>query len=132
MRRVVILSSNAAIANPSDRGVLTEANWNTEEVEDVLRNGRQATPLAKYCASKSMAERSTSFCCQPLVAFAENGVLSRCMGLRARTSRKVNLGIGDFVPSGCTSSFPSPFNLVLIITHRCLEYVTSRFKRSLI
>ena len=55
---MVILSSNAAIANPSDIGVLTEANWNTEEVEDVLRNGRKASPLAKYCASKSMAEKS--------------------------------------------------------------------------
>ncbi|VDC07315.1 unnamed protein product [Peniophora sp. CBMAI 1063] len=58
VRRVVITSSVAAILNPPDSGVLDETSWNVNHPKEVQEKGAEASGSAKYCASKSIAERS--------------------------------------------------------------------------
>ena len=57
VKRVIVLSSCASISNPSDRGLLNESNWNTENIDEVNTKGREASQPAKYRASKSLAEK---------------------------------------------------------------------------
>ncbi|KAI0325808.1 NAD-P-binding protein [Cubamyces sp. BRFM 1775] len=62
VRRVVITSSTAALfssnPDPSRTRLLSEADWNDEEVAQCREKGRDATALAKYRASKTLAERA--------------------------------------------------------------------------
>ncbi|KAI0367236.1 NAD-P-binding protein [Pilatotrama ljubarskyi] len=62
VRRVVVLSSTAAVVrtnpHPETSTVLDESSWNEEEVAQCREKGRDATPVAKYRASKTLAERA--------------------------------------------------------------------------
>ncbi|KAF8580286.1 D-lactaldehyde dehydrogenase [Ramaria rubella] len=61
VRRVEILSSMATIIQPAIPGrqlVLTEKFWNEDAAQQVRDRGRKASPLDKYRASKTLAERA--------------------------------------------------------------------------
>ncbi|KAH8110863.1 NAD-binding protein [Phellopilus nigrolimitatus] len=58
LRRIAVLSSCASIINDSDRGELDERRWNEESIAEVRAQGRAAGQAAKYCASKSLAEKA--------------------------------------------------------------------------
>ncbi|KAJ7731586.1 hypothetical protein DFH07DRAFT_755616 [Mycena maculata] len=59
VKRVVVTSSCAAVMNISDKQqVLNELNWNDQAVNEVENKGREASPQAKYRASKTQAERA--------------------------------------------------------------------------
>lgn len=57
IKRVILLSSLAAITNASDVGMIDETRWNTKAVADIDENGRSATQSNKYRASKVLAEK---------------------------------------------------------------------------
>ncbi|KAI0819665.1 NAD dependent epimerase/dehydratase [Trametes gibbosa] len=59
VKRVIFVSSLAAVLSTS-RGtpcILTEADWNTQEVTEVEQKGSAAPQAAKYRASKMVAEK---------------------------------------------------------------------------
>ncbi|KAI0031595.1 NAD-P-binding protein [Vararia minispora EC-137] len=59
IRRVVILSSGAAVVQPAkDHTVFDESSWNDAAVEELKQKGDAASPLTLYRASKVLAERS--------------------------------------------------------------------------
>ncbi|KAJ7679549.1 D-lactaldehyde dehydrogenase [Mycena polygramma] len=61
VKRVVVTSSCAAVMNISKEEkpqVLSELDWNDQAVEEVEKEGREATAAAKYRASKTLAERA--------------------------------------------------------------------------
>lgn len=46
------------MADPADEGLLDERNWNEGNIVEIREKGRNATNLAKYRASKSLAEKA--------------------------------------------------------------------------
>ncbi|KAI0634997.1 NAD(P)-binding protein [Trametes polyzona] len=59
LRRIVLLSSCAAIMGPGTTPrTADESVWNDEAVANVRSRGRAASPMEKYRASKSLAERA--------------------------------------------------------------------------
>ncbi|TBU27344.1 NAD(P)-binding protein [Dichomitus squalens] len=59
VKRIVVLSSTAAVQLPGEKpGVFDESAWNEASVAEVKEKGRDASPSAKYCASKTLAERA--------------------------------------------------------------------------
>ncbi|TBU28135.1 NAD(P)-binding protein [Dichomitus squalens] len=60
VQRVVYMSSCAAVLDPTATGprVYDENDWNEHDVDTCQREGRAAPQHAKYCASKTLAERS--------------------------------------------------------------------------
>ncbi|KAI0674155.1 NAD(P)-binding protein [Trametes maxima] len=61
VRRVIVLSSTAAVWRPNtgtDTLVLDESSWNETEVAECRERGREASAMAKYRASKTLAERA--------------------------------------------------------------------------
>ena len=59
VKRIIVLSSVAAVSNPAPEGaVLDETWWNEAMVSEIKEKGREASPLVKYCASKTLAERA--------------------------------------------------------------------------
>ncbi len=59
VRRVVITSSTASMLTPSaDPRIFSEEDWNEASIAEVNEKGRDASTLAKYCASKTLAERA--------------------------------------------------------------------------
>ncbi|OBZ78027.1 NADPH-dependent methylglyoxal reductase GRE2 [Grifola frondosa] len=59
VRRVVVLSSCAAVLNPStEPRVFNETNWNEGSLQEVSEKGKDASPLAKYRTSKTLAEKA--------------------------------------------------------------------------
>jgi NAD(P)-dependent dehydrogenase (short-subunit alcohol dehydrogenase family) len=58
IKRIVILSSTAAISNaPDPRKVYTEEDWNDAAVNAVEKRGKGALGNEKYSASKTLAEK---------------------------------------------------------------------------
>lgn len=57
LKRVTVLSSGASVSNPTDAGILNESNWNEENIVEIREKGKDASQLAKYRASKSLAEK---------------------------------------------------------------------------
>ncbi|KAI0674149.1 NAD-P-binding protein [Trametes maxima] len=59
VKRVVYLSSCAAVFDQYSTvpREYTEADWNEADPREVVQKGRGASPLAKYCTSKTFAER---------------------------------------------------------------------------
>ena len=57
VKRVVVLSSNAAVTRMDETGRITEENWNTKNPEDVKVMGTKTPQGWKYRASKTIAER---------------------------------------------------------------------------
>lgn len=59
VKRVVLTSSCTAIATSTgEAGVRDETDWNEWSVEEVRTKGRDAHPLDKYRASKTLSERA--------------------------------------------------------------------------
>ena len=59
VKRIIVLSSTAAVINLAPEGsTLDETSWNEFMVADVKEKGKDASPLFKYCASKTLAERA--------------------------------------------------------------------------
>ncbi|TFK50045.1 D-lactaldehyde dehydrogenase [Heliocybe sulcata] len=59
VKRIVVTSSfSAVIPFPSPPVTITEALWNDAAVKDCEENGRNAKPMSKYAASKTLAERA--------------------------------------------------------------------------
>ena len=46
--------------NHSDTGFLNDNNWNETNIREIKEQGKKATQLAKYRASKSLAEKGAS------------------------------------------------------------------------
>jgi nucleoside-diphosphate-sugar epimerase len=58
VKRIVVTSSCAAVlGNHPGPKVYSELDWNTQSLEDVEQNGRNALPGSKYRASKTLAEK---------------------------------------------------------------------------
>lgn len=57
LKRVVVLSSCAAVSSFLDIGLLNESNWQEDHVAEIHEKGKNASPPAKYRASKTLAER---------------------------------------------------------------------------
>ena len=55
---MITSSTAAAVRQTNLPGHFTEADWNDEEVAQCREKGRDATALAKYRASKTLAERA--------------------------------------------------------------------------
>jgi hypothetical protein len=61
VRRIVITSSCAAVVERSALpGVFNEDNWNDEAVRNTDEYGANASPLDKYCASKTVSEKGST------------------------------------------------------------------------
>ena len=59
LKRVVVLSSIAAICPviPTHAETFNEDNWNEADIKHVQEHGEGATPFAKYCSAKALAEK---------------------------------------------------------------------------
>ncbi|KAK6995939.1 D-lactaldehyde dehydrogenase [Favolaschia claudopus] len=59
VKRIVVTSSTAAVLHdePTPQ-IFTEADWDDQAVENVQRDGRNASNVHKYRASKTLAERA--------------------------------------------------------------------------
>jgi nucleoside-diphosphate-sugar epimerase len=58
VKRIVITSSSGAVTTPpSKTTVFSEKDWNQESLDDVEKNGINATTMSKYRTSKLLAER---------------------------------------------------------------------------
>ena len=64
VRRVVFISTIGAVIDPAGADAIPrpraydERDWNESHVREVAEKGRDASGLAKYCASKVIAERA--------------------------------------------------------------------------
>ncbi|KAI0690650.1 NAD(P)-binding protein [Cerioporus squamosus] len=59
LRRFVITSSAGAMNTPSAEMVsVSEADWNEGAIAEIEEKGAEASPLGKYCLSKTLAERT--------------------------------------------------------------------------
>ncbi|KAK0479097.1 D-lactaldehyde dehydrogenase [Armillaria luteobubalina] len=59
VQRVVVTSSCTAVFHfPSEPTVFSEEDWNKQAVSEVEEKGSDASFAAKYCASKSLAEKA--------------------------------------------------------------------------
>ena len=57
IKRLVLLSSTTAIGTSRVNEAYDEEEWNDSAVEEVKTKGKEANGLAKYKASKTLAER---------------------------------------------------------------------------
>ncbi|KAK0448418.1 D-lactaldehyde dehydrogenase [Desarmillaria tabescens] len=59
VQRVVVTSSCTAVFHfPSEPKVFSEADWNEQAVKEIEEKGSNASFAAKYCASKTLAEKA--------------------------------------------------------------------------
>ncbi|RPD65277.1 NAD(P)-binding protein [Lentinus tigrinus ALCF2SS1-7] len=59
VKRIVVTSSCASVLTPStEPRIFSEENWNDASIAEVKEKGKDATPLAKYRTSKTLAERA--------------------------------------------------------------------------
>ncbi|KAG7445424.1 D-lactaldehyde dehydrogenase [Guyanagaster necrorhizus] len=59
VQRVVVTSSCTAVLHfPSEPTVFSEADWNEQAVKEVEEKGSNASFAGKYCASKTLAEKT--------------------------------------------------------------------------
>jgi hypothetical protein len=58
----VVLSSTASIVRVTpEPKVFSEKDWNEQAIEMIREQGKSAPAVAKYRASKTLAEKGTSF-----------------------------------------------------------------------
>ena len=57
IKRVIQLSSAAAISGIGDVGEIDESSWNEGALNEVKARGRAASPVSNYQASTYMAEK---------------------------------------------------------------------------
>ncbi|TFK81176.1 NAD(P)-binding protein [Polyporus arcularius HHB13444] len=59
LRRFIVTSSTGAMNTPSAEMVtVSEADWNEGAIAEINEKGAEASPLGKYCLSKTLAERT--------------------------------------------------------------------------
>ncbi|KAJ3870808.1 hypothetical protein F5051DRAFT_447097 [Lentinula edodes] len=59
IRRIIVTSSTAAIISSlSEPKVFSELDWNEQAIEEVKKQGKNASQAAKYRASKTLAEKA--------------------------------------------------------------------------
>ncbi|THH09440.1 hypothetical protein EW145_g2000 [Phellinidium pouzarii] len=58
LKRIAVTSSCAAILDPAVMGEVNENIWNNGSIAEVREKGRAADQTAKYCASKTLAEKA--------------------------------------------------------------------------
>ncbi|EMD31995.1 hypothetical protein CERSUDRAFT_119302 [Gelatoporia subvermispora B] len=58
LKRIAVTSSCAAVLDPGAPRLFSEADWNEASVAEVRAHGRAAPGIAKYRASKTLAERA--------------------------------------------------------------------------
>ena len=59
VKRIVITSSVAAVVTPSPNpSTFSEEDWNEDSIVEIKEKGKDASPIAKYRASKTLAERT--------------------------------------------------------------------------
>ncbi|KAH9918737.1 NAD(P)-binding protein [Epithele typhae] len=58
VKRVIVLSSTAAVLGPYSGTPLDESHWNQDSIDEVKAKGRDAANHMKYRASKTLAERA--------------------------------------------------------------------------
>ncbi|KAL5483361.1 hypothetical protein ACEPAI_8592 [Sanghuangporus weigelae] len=58
LKRVIVTSSCAAVVNTPYSGIFDERSWNEGAIIEVQEKGKEASQLAKYRASKTLAERA--------------------------------------------------------------------------
>ncbi|KAI0746583.1 NAD(P)-binding protein [Daedaleopsis nitida] len=59
VKRIVVTSSCASVFSIlSEPRVFSEADWNEGHIAEVKEKGKDASVMAKYCASKTLAERA--------------------------------------------------------------------------
>lgn len=59
VKRVIVTSSVASIVEPREEAyTFTEKDWNQFSIDEVEKQGKDANPVHKYRASKSLAERA--------------------------------------------------------------------------
>ena len=51
------MSSSGAVINAPYAGSFDERSWNEGSIAEVAEKGRNASPMAKYRASKTLAEK---------------------------------------------------------------------------
>lgn len=61
IKRLIQLSSAAAITGAEDVGEIEERHWNEGALTEVKTNGRTASPVSKYQASTYLAEKDVTF-----------------------------------------------------------------------
>lgn len=63
LKRFVFMSSSGAVINAPYVGFFDERSWNEGSIMEVAEKKRNASPMAKYRASKTLAEKGihTSF-----------------------------------------------------------------------
>ncbi|KAL5504580.1 hypothetical protein ACEPAH_7241 [Sanghuangporus vaninii] len=59
LKRVIFMSSSGAVINAPYTGTFDERSWNEGSIAEVTEKGKDASPMAKYRASKTLAERAT-------------------------------------------------------------------------
>ena len=60
IKRIGITSSCAAIIEETRPGIQDESSWNESSIMEVQEKWREARPIAKYLASKTLAEKGTT------------------------------------------------------------------------
>ena len=59
VKRIVITSSVAAVVTPSPNpSTFSEEDWNEDSIVEIKEKGKDASAIAKYRASKTLAERA--------------------------------------------------------------------------
>lgn len=58
LKRIAVTSSCAAVLDPGAPRLFSEADWNEASIAEVRAHGRAAPGIAKYRASKTLAERA--------------------------------------------------------------------------
>ena len=59
LKRFIVTSSVAAMITPSaELHTVSEADWNEGALAEIQEKGAGASPLGKYCASKTLGERT--------------------------------------------------------------------------
>ena len=58
IKRIVILSSTAALHSLGHFGPVDESMWNTVDIDEVNEKGKEAAQVSKYTVSKSLSEKA--------------------------------------------------------------------------
>ncbi|KAL5521316.1 hypothetical protein ACEPAG_9240 [Sanghuangporus baumii] len=58
LKRVIFMSSTGAVINTPYMGTFDEHSWNEGSITEVAEKGRDVSPLRKYHASKTLAEKA--------------------------------------------------------------------------
>jgi hypothetical protein len=104
---VVVTSSCAAVlqVEPEPK-TFSELDWNKQAPKEVEEMGREASPITKYRASKTLAERGA--CRNWFDSSAEQKEFSlSCMGICGETQERDWVGSSRYQPALCIRGTPT-------------------------